>query len=104
MKIIDNQICQNSTTDSNSEGYVYVFNISQNLSEITLPLIISHFIKSYLISKKDFFKSFWKKQNNNWLYLSQKRKKLIFHYILLQNFMQDYILLNQSFIIEQINI
>ena len=50
---IDNQICQNSTTDSNSEGYVYVFNISQNLSEITLPLIISHFIKSYLISKND---------------------------------------------------
>ena len=50
---IDNQICQNSTTDSNSEGYVYVFNIAQNLSEITLPLIISHFIKSYLISKND---------------------------------------------------
>ena len=56
---IDNQICQNSTTDSNSEGYGYVFYIAENLSEITLPLIISHFIKSYLISKSIYIKN-WK--------------------------------------------
>ena len=37
--------------DSKTEGFGYIFNYANNLSEITLPLIISHFIKSYLISK-----------------------------------------------------
>ena len=69
---IDNQICQNSTTDSNSEGYVYVFNIAQNLSEITLPLIISHFIKSYLISKNDL-----EEMQNNFLKVFGKNKTII---------------------------
>jgi len=39
--------------DSKTEGFGYIFNYANNLSEITLPLIISHFIKSYLISKND---------------------------------------------------
>ena len=70
---IDNQICQNSTTtDSNSEGYGYVFNIAQNLSEITLPLIISHFIKSYLISKNDL-----EEMQNNFLKVFGKNKTII---------------------------
>ena len=69
---IDNQICQNSTTDSNSEGYVYVFNITQNLSEITLPLIISHFIKIYLISKNDL-----EEMKNNFLKVFGKNKTII---------------------------
>ena len=39
--------------NSKTEGYGYIFNYVDNLSEIILPLIISHFIKSYLISKND---------------------------------------------------
>ena len=39
--------------ESDKESYGYIFDYAKDLSEIVLPLIISHFIKSYLISKKD---------------------------------------------------
>ena len=68
---IDIQICQ-SPIDNNSEGYGYIFNIAENLTEITMPLIISHFIKSYLISKNDL-----EEMQKNFLSFFGKNKKII---------------------------
>ena len=67
--------------DSKTEGYGYIFNYANNLSEITLPLIISHFIRSYLISKKDLeemennFLSIFGKKIMDYIY-PQKEKKI----------------------------
>ena len=67
--------------DSKTEGYGYIFNYANNLSEITLPLIIAHFIRSYLISKKDLeemennFLSIFGKKIIDYIY-PQKEKKI----------------------------
>lgn len=89
---IDIQICQ-YPIDNNSEGYGYIFNIAKDLSEITLPLIISHFIKSYLISKNDleemkkgFLSIFGKdKRIIDYIY-PQKEKKIDIPYHILAKF------------------
>jgi len=89
---IDIQISQNPI-DSNSKGYGYTFSIAKNLSQITLPLIISHFIKSYLISKKgleemkkNFLSVFGKdKRIIDYIY-PQKEKKIDIPYHILAKF------------------
>ena len=89
---IDIQIGQNPI-DSNSKGYGYTFSIAKNLSQITLPLIISHFIKSYLISKKgleemkkNFLSVFGKdKRIIDYIY-PQKEKKIDIPYHILAKF------------------
>ena len=68
---IDIQIGQNPI-NSNSKGYGYTFSIAKNLSQITLPLIISHFIKSYLISKKSL-----EEMKKNFLSIFGKDKRII---------------------------
>ena len=76
---VDIKINQNFP-DSKTEGYGYIFNYAENLAEITLPLIISHFIRSYLISKKDLeemennFLSIFGKKILDYIY-PQKEKK-----------------------------
>lgn len=69
--------------ESDKESYGYIFDYAKDLSEIVLPLIISHFIKSYLISKKDLeemennFVSIFGKEILDYIN-PQKEKKLIF--------------------------
>ena len=82
------QINQNSE-DYKNEPFGYIFNYTENLSEIVLPLIISHFLKSYLIKKKDLeemennFLSMFGEKIIDYIYphILKKKKKLVFHYI-----------------------
>ena len=77
------------------KGFGNIFNFTKDLSEIILPLIISHFIKSYLINEKNledfqnYLLSIFPKEIIKYVY-PQREKKLKFLYKFLQNFMQNY--------------
>ena len=74
------QINQNSQ-DYKKESFGFIYNYAENLSEIILPLIISHFLKSYLITKKDLeqtennFLSMFGEKIIDYIY-PQKEKKI----------------------------
>ena len=74
------QTNQNSQ-DYKNEPFGYIFNYTEKLSDIVLPLIISHFLKSFLITKKDLeementFLSMFGKKIIDYIY-PQKEKKI----------------------------